>query len=113
MKFLVTGAWVELGALLSPEQVISLLEQNVLPSLEMFSQWEEQGKIAGGVFAGEREVACVLEAASSEEVGQLLGSLPFWAMMKWHVRPLQSMRSTVDRERRLLENLRTQVGRSP
>ena len=105
MKFLVTGAWVELGALLTPEQVIPLLEQAVVPSLELLAQWEEQGKIGGGVFPGERETAFVLEAASSEEVGQLLSSLPFWPMMKWHVRPLQSIRSGVERERAVLQQL--------
>jgi hypothetical protein len=102
----VSGTWVELGAMLTPEQVAHLLEQAVLPSLETLAQWEEQGKIHGGVFAGERETAFVLNAASSEEVGQLLTSLPFWALMKWHVRPLQSMRSAIERERASLERLK-------
>jgi hypothetical protein len=110
MTFLVSGTWVELGALLTPEQVIPLLEQAVIPSLQKFVQWEEQGKIRGGVFPGERETAFILEAASSEEVGQLLTSLPFWPMMKWHVRPLQSMRSTVERESALLAQLKSQGG---
>src|SRR5437870_3967617 len=110
MKYLVNGAWVELGALLTPEQVVGLLEQAVIPSLEMFAQWEEQGKIQGGVFAGERETTFILEAASSEEVGRLLTSLPFWAMMKWNVRPLQSMRSAADRERALLGQIKSNLG---
>jgi hypothetical protein len=112
MQYLVTGTWTELGALLKPEQVAELLDQAVLPSLEMFVQWETQGKVRGGVFPGERETAFVLEAGSSEEVGTLLTSLPFWGMMKWHVRPLQSMRSTVERERALLERLKAQTGRT-
>jgi hypothetical protein len=112
MQYLVTARWTELGALLQPAQVVELLEQAVLPSLEMFVQWEAQGKLRGGVFAGERETAFVLEAGSSEEVGTLLSSLPFWGMMEWHVRPLQSMRSTVERERALLERLKAQTGRS-
>lgn len=112
MQFLVDGAWIELGAMLAPEQVAALLEQYVIPSLEMFVRWEEEGRIKGGVFAGERETTFVLEAASSEEVGQLLTSLPFWGMMKWHVRPLQSMRSCVERERAGLERLRAMAGGS-
>jgi hypothetical protein len=112
MQYLVTGTWTELGALLRPEQVAELLEQAVIPSLELFVQWEAQGKVRGGVFAGERETAFVLEAGSSEEVGTLLTSLPFWGMMKWHVRPLQSMRSTVERERASLERLKAQTGRT-
>src|SRR5258707_1100500 len=83
MSYLVSGTWVEVGALATPEQVGQFLEQAVIPSLEMFARWEEEGRIAGGVFAGERETAFVLNAGSAEEVGQLLTSLPFWGMMKW------------------------------
>jgi hypothetical protein len=104
---------VEVGALATPEQVVQFLEQAVIPSLEIFAQWEAEGKIAGGVFAGERETAFVLNAGSAEEVGQLLTSLPFWGMMKWQVRPLQSMRSTVERERKLLEQIKAHLGQAP
>jgi hypothetical protein len=110
MLFHVSGTWVELGAALAAEHVVGLLDQAVIPSLEMFDQWEREGRIKGGVFPGERETAFILEAASCEEVGALLTSLPFWGMMKWQVRPLQSMRSAADRERALLERLRGMVG---
>src|SRR5690349_1048599 len=103
MIFLVNGSWVELGALLTPDQIVSLLEQTVILSLEMFARWEEEGKITGGVFPGERETTFVMQAATAEEVGELLASLPFWGMMKWHVRPLQSMRSTIAREQGTLQ----------
>jgi muconolactone delta-isomerase len=106
MKFLVTGVWVELGAAMGPEQLLPVLEQAVIPSLEMLRSWEEQRKLVGGVIAGERETAFVLDAASSDEVGQLLTSLPFWGMMKWSVRPLQSMQAAVGRERALLERVK-------
>ena len=75
MLFLVQGEWVEVGALVPPEQVASLIESTVLPSLEMFVRWEEEGRLHGGILAGQRAGVFVLEAASSEEVGQLLASL--------------------------------------
>lgn len=109
MSYFVSGTWIEVGALVNPQQVAQFLEQAVIPSLEQFARWEEQGKITGGVFAGERETAFVLNAASAEEVGQLLTSLPFWGMMKWQVRPLQSMRSAVERERKLLSQVKTHL----
>lgn len=105
--YLVNGSWTELGALLTPDQVRALLEETVLPSLEMLVRWGEEGRLHGGVFAGERETAFILVAHSAEEVGQLLTSLPFWGMMKWHVRPLQSMRSALAREQASLERLRS------
>src|SRR2546430_1317626 len=110
MRFSVSAAWVEVGALLPPEQVIQVIEQSVIPSLEMLAQWEKEGRIQGGVFAAEREGVFLLEAASAEEVGALLTQLPFWGMVKWHVRPLQSTASVVERERALIARARGTAG---
>src|SRR6476469_2493215 len=102
MRFSVSATWVEVGALLPPEQVIQVIEQSVIPSLEMLAQWEGEGRIQGGVFAAERAGTFLLEAASAEEVGSLLTQLPFWGLVKWQVRPLQSMSSVVERERAII-----------
>jgi hypothetical protein len=99
MRFVVTGEWVEVGALLSPEQTVAILEQVVLPSLEQLASWEAEGRIHGGILTGQRAGTFVLDAASAEEAGELLASLPFWGMVKWQVTPLQSFQSTVERER--------------
>ncbi len=110
MLYLVTGEWVEAGALVPPEQMAGILETTVVPSLEIWERWEQEGRIKGGVFAGERAGAFVLEAASHEEVGELLSSLPFWGLVKWQVKPLQSARSTIERDRRVIERLRAGTG---
>ena len=110
MLYLVTGEWVEAGALVPPEQMAGILETTVVPSLEIWERWEQEGRIKGGVFAGERAGAFVLEAASHEEVGELLSSLPFWGLVKWQVKPLQSARSTIERDRRVIERLRVGTG---
>jgi len=78
MQFLVIGESTETGPLLPAEQVVTLLEQRVLPSLEMLDKWEAEGRVRGGVFPGERRGAHILEAASPEEANQVLTSLPFW-----------------------------------
>ena len=110
MQYHISGTWVEVGALVTPEQVAQFLEHAVIPSLELLAQWDEQGKITGGVFPGERETAFILNASSAEEVGQLLTSLPFWGMMKWQVRPLQSIRSAVEREKEFLKKMTRPTG---
>ena len=111
MLFLVKTEYVEVGPLLPPEQVVTFVEQAVIPSLEMLIQWEQEGRIrAGGTFPGERAGAMVIEADSAEEVGQLLGSLPFWGQMKWEVRALQSLSSTLERERGIIEQTRAALG---
>jgi muconolactone delta-isomerase len=110
MLFLVTAEYTEPGPLLSPEQVVSMVENLLIPRLEMLAQWEQEGKCTGGVFAGERAESSLLEANSAEEVGQLLSSLPFWALLKWQVRPLQSTSSAADRERRVVNQLKGAPG---
>jgi hypothetical protein len=109
MQYLVTGEWVEVGALLPPDQVATIIENVVLPSFDVWMQWENEGVLQGGVFAGERAGAFILEAASHEEVGERLASLPFWGMVKWNVRPLQSVRSTADRERKVVEQIKANL----
>ncbi|HZU07013.1 MAG TPA: muconolactone Delta-isomerase family protein [Chloroflexota bacterium] len=99
MRFLVTGEWVEVGALLSPEQTIGVLEDVVHPSLELLARWEQEGRIRGGIQTGQRAGSFIVDAASAEELGEMLASLPFWGMVKWQVVSLQSFQSTVERER--------------
>lgn len=114
MQYLITARWVKGGPQLSPEKVVPLREQTLVPSLEMLAEWEEEGRIyGGGVYPGERAGTWVIEADSSEELGRLVSSLPFWNQMKWHVRPLQSTRSAVKRERRVRERVRERVSTSP
>ncbi len=111
MVFLVRTEYVEVGALMPPEAAVSYVEQVVIPSLEMVAQWEQEGRIlAGGTFPGERAGAFIMEADSAEEVGQLLGSLPFWGQMKWDVRAMQRLSSTVERERGIVAQVQAALG---
>ncbi len=107
MLFLAKAEHNDVGPLLPPEQIVTYVERVIIPSLEMLTQWEQEGRIrAGGVFPGERAFTFVMEADSAEEVGQLLGSLPFWGQVKWDVRALQSLSSAAERERGIVEQLR-------
>jgi muconolactone delta-isomerase len=112
MQYLVTAEWIELGALLSPEQVSGIIDQTVGPSLEILAQWEEEGTIRGGIFPGERAGAWVFEADSSEELDSMITTLPFWGQMKWHTRPLQTSRTKLEGQRELREQLNTAAGQS-
>jgi muconolactone delta-isomerase len=112
MQYLVTAEWIELRALLSPDQVVGILDQTVGPSLEMLAQWEEEGKIRGVIFPGERAGAWVFEADSSEDLDGMLTTLPFWGQMKWHTSPLQTSRSKLDGQSELREQLSTVPGQA-
>jgi hypothetical protein len=106
MQFLVIGESIDPGPLLPVEQVVPMLEQRVVPSLEMLDKWEAEGRVRGGVFVGERKLGGVLETTSPEEASPLLSSLPFWGLTKWDVRALQSWRSAIEQAERVIEQLK-------
>jgi muconolactone delta-isomerase len=105
MLYLVTGEWVE-DPTASGEEFPTLWEQMVRPSLEALSKMVDEKK-TGGVFAGQRMGAFIIDASSHEELGKTLASLPFWSRLTWNVTPLESFRSAIERDRRAMENLKT------
>ena len=105
MQYLVTMEGLETG-LLPPQQLAQVLEYQIIPGLEACASLEAENKIlAGGAFAGARAGVAIVEAASNEELGRLLTSLPFWGMMKLNVTPLQSFESQAEVARQNLERL--------
>ena len=107
MRYLVTGEQsIEIG-LLPPQQMAQLLEWVILPTVEVAVKLEADKKIAaGGLFAGGRNGVMIVEAASHEELEQLLMSLPAWGLFKWNVTPLVSFKDRLAQTRRLLEQLK-------
>jgi muconolactone delta-isomerase len=106
MQYLVVSEPIEMGVL-PPQQMAQLVEQMVLPSLEAAVKMEAEGKIlAGGAFSGARRGAFIMEAASNEEAGDLLTSLPFWGLFNWTVTPLESYKHRVEVVRGMLKRLK-------
>ena len=89
--------------MLLPEQIAYYAEHAVLPSLETLAKWQADGRVAGGVPAGYRGVAFLIDAASADELGELLTALPFWRINRWSVTPLQSFDSAVVRQQGVLD----------
>ena len=110
-RFLVIGEYVEPGPAFTAQQTVMMIEQLITPSLEMLAKWEEEGRVKGGLVAGEREGAFIMEAASSEEIGGMLRSLPFWGLLKWQVKPLQTLRSAMEQDRKSVEAARAAVNK--
>jgi hypothetical protein len=104
MLYLVTGEWVEDPTVVA-EEFPSLWENMVRPSLETLSKTFDDKK-TGGVFAGQRMGAFILDVSSHEEVGSFLASLPFWSRLTWNVTPLQSFRSALERDSKAMEGLK-------
>jgi muconolactone delta-isomerase len=65
-----------------------------------------QGKIvAGGVPVGSRTASFIVEAASHDELDQLLEGVPWWGVMKTTVAPLQSFAQRAANDRALMERI--------
>ena len=99
-----TGDWID-DPTVSAADFPKLWEQMVRPSLETLSKMADDKKI-GGVFAGQRRGVVIIDEASHEEVGSISANLPFWSRLGWNVTPLQSYRSTVERDSKSMENLK-------
>ena len=74
----------------SPEALDELFAM-VRASVEALDKLREQGKIvAGGVPAGQKKHVFIVEAASNDEVTELVQGLPFWILHQWEITPLES-----------------------
>ena len=106
MLYLVTMESLETG-LLPLQQNAQIIERAIIPGLEAVTKLEAEKKIlAGGVFVGARSGVVIIEAASNEELGELLQSLPFRGVMKIDVTPLESMEYRLSLARKNLEQLK-------
>ena len=85
----------------------SLLKRWSFPSFEALAKLEEQKKIlGGGIVAGARDGAFVVEVASNSELNRLLQELPFWGIVKWTATPLQTFRERAADEKNAIERIK-------
>jgi len=108
MRFLVTldGSGV---AGMPPEQLGQVLDQMIIPGVEKLAQWDQEGRIHGGGYTAGRGGVFIIDADSSEEVDQLVTSLPHWALLKVDVKPLISPSSLVERAQAVRQRLQERV----
>jgi hypothetical protein len=108
MKYLVTGS--KGPGFASPEEVVAILERSVLPSLDELIKLEKRKKIlAGGLPVGDRAFVFIVEAASNEELDQLLQDIPLWGVLSWQVTPLQTFAGRAAYERDAVKELKKAI----
>ncbi len=101
---------IETG-LLPPQQMAELMEQTILPSIEAVVKLEKEKKIiGGGGLVGKRTGVVIVEAASNEELDQMLTSLPFWGLMKVEINPMVSFSEAAVRTRESLKQIKEAAG---
>ncbi len=96
MKYLVEAENID--GLIQMKDVPDYVKNLVLPSYELLIKLEEEGKIRGGLIAGQRAGVFVMEADSNEDLGKKLRSIPFWGMVKWKTTALQSFKSAFEQD---------------
>ncbi len=110
MRYLVTGQYVEPGPLLPPDKVVEMVENVAIPSLQMLAKLESDGKIvAGGIHTAARTGTMIVEAASHQEVDEMVGQIPFWGLLHWTVTPLVAFSDRARFEAGLMAELKKRL----
>jgi muconolactone delta-isomerase len=107
VRYLVIGTAVNVGVAIPPQQVAQMLDTVIAPSLEMLAKWEREGRIHGATFAGQRANCMIIDAASHEELSDLLTTLPFWGLLDWKITPLASYEGMAKRVREMSQRLKS------
>ena len=106
MQYLVTEELIDPGPQLPPDQLVAIMRQWVLPSMDTLIKLKSEGKIlAGGLRVGERALVLIFEAESHEELDTILQSLPLWGLAEWKVTPLETLEGRTSRDRQFIEQL--------
>jgi hypothetical protein len=104
MQYLVEATRGPLPA--SPEQMVALLEETVIPHFDYMIRLRTEGKIlAGGLPVGDRAFVCIIEAASNDEADRLVRDMPAWGLLDWKVTPLQSIEARAEMERKVVTDV--------
>ncbi len=110
MLYFVKGEFVEENNAGKPmQEIMAFIEGTIAPSLEALEKAMQAKKVTGGLAAGVREGYFIMDAASHEEIGEFLRNLPFWAMMKWTVIPLQSPRSANEQDKASMQKAKAML----
>jgi hypothetical protein len=102
MKYLVQMTANEPPPNMKPQDAGGYTRQLVFPSLAKLAEWDQQGKISGGVVLGARALAFIVAAENNDEVDALIQSLPVWVMATTTVTPLVAFDARSAREEQML-----------
>lgn len=91
----------------TPEEVVQVLEQGIIPTFDYLIDLKKKKKlVAGGLPVGSRKFTLIVEADSNDEVDRMLRDIPAWGVLSWKVTPLESIEGRAQKERAILKSLR-------
>ena len=94
----------------STEEAAFLLTDQLIPSLERLLRMEEEHKVMGGFFEGQRSGTFIIEAEDNMEIDQILSNLPMMNVYDVDVAPVQRIASALERDKRIVREMRSAAG---
>lgn len=91
---------------LSPDQMISVMENIVLPTYKILADGERNKKYVGGQKAGRRAFAIIADFPSHEDANKWVTGLPYWTYYTVDVTPIVPFQSQLDAANKLLQNVK-------
>ncbi len=108
MLYIVTTDNFAFDPTISPQQAAGLIENMVIPTTERLIQLKSEGKVlVAGTPPGHKSVYFVVDAASHDEVNQLVDNLPLWPIHHWEITPLVDIEDQLTIVRELLAHLKS------
>jgi muconolactone delta-isomerase len=90
-QYLVTMDMTRADPLLPIDQLLEVIREAVLPSVERLIELKEQRKVVtGGYPVGQRAIVFIIETDSEEELNEILEGLPLSEVAQARVTPLKS-----------------------
>ncbi len=90
------------------EENKEILENKILPSIDMLISMEEEGMLSGGFFGGQRSAAFVMSVEDEETLDDTVSQLPCSDIFDIETVPMESLKQARERD---LEVLKTLSGR--
>ena len=114
MLFLVELDHVKSGIMLTPEAGRAFIEQIIFATIARAEQLVAEKKIlVGGPVVGRVALRFIVEADSSQEVDQIITSLPLWLVAETRVTPLIAFTDRRKHAQMLLESLTPKPAQEP
>ncbi len=105
MKFPVIGEGIDHAGPVDPKTAAMSLEYVINPSLEIVDSWIQKNEVQGGILAGQREGALIIDAKRRRNrrhaaESSILGS------HKMGCYPIQTVRSAIEGQKKIIEALK-------
>ena len=92
---------------MSPDEMISFMENVVLPSYKMLVEGDRNKKYTGGQIAGQRAWAIIADFPNHEEANKWVTSIPYWAYYTVKIMPIVSFQNQTDAANKMVQDIKS------